>query len=414
MDYEIVLLAYKFSPYKGIGSYRWSKLCKYLAKKGIKTHVFTSKWCGEISKELQNENIIIHKIPSFYPNRLHYELRFSNKYLEFFRKALIKILNYFIFYNGESTHWEYFVKKEFSGLISAKNNIRIVIATGAPFHTNAIAALLKLKFPEIKIIQDFRDPWSHNKNNLKNLFFRTKILKLEEFTIQNSDLIVATSDMMLKEFLLNFPTKNGIVINNGFDPDSYTSSNDKIENNQNYSNFITLIHAGSITNGREVPLYKLLNDINTYKGARKYKIILVGFVPLKIQNFISSNWPNIIKDGFLEIIGTISQDKCFDLIRRCDFALLLSSFDLKSCLSTKVYEYAKLQIPTLCLNYGGAIEDFFIKHKIGFSVNLSSVNFPLLEFEHYLHVDELKFDFNIEEYSHENLAAKYLDAIRSI
>ena len=70
----IILIAYRFPPYAGVGCYRWSKLCKYLAELGHTIHVVTVDWQhlgpDTFIEDVQDPNIVIHKIPSgdFHPN----------------------------------------------------------------------------------------------------------------------------------------------------------------------------------------------------------------------------------------------------------------------------------------------------------------------------------------------------------
>ena len=41
---KLLIIAFKFPPYGGVGSFRWSKFTKYLAKSENKVNVLTIKW----------------------------------------------------------------------------------------------------------------------------------------------------------------------------------------------------------------------------------------------------------------------------------------------------------------------------------------------------------------------------------
>ena len=46
MSPPLLVIAYKFPPYAGVGGFRWAKLSKYLARLGHEVHVVTVPWRG--------------------------------------------------------------------------------------------------------------------------------------------------------------------------------------------------------------------------------------------------------------------------------------------------------------------------------------------------------------------------------
>ena len=163
---KILLIAFKFPPYAGVGGFRWSKFSKHLARLGYEIHVITVNWknYGENTflKDVQHDNIHIHKIPSGYPHNLKYR-PFSNYIFEAIKLIFFTFLNRFIFYDDEAQHWGKYLIPYCEKLI-AKENIPIIIATGHPFQANYWASVLKNRNPTLKLIQDFRDPWVDQPN----------------------------------------------------------------------------------------------------------------------------------------------------------------------------------------------------------------------------------------------------------
>jgi len=131
---NILIIAYKFPPMGGIGTRRWAKFAKYLAKDGYKVYVLTINykkidkvnWLKDIEN---NENIIIHRIKSAYPLWL---LSVSNnKYIAFIQKLLNFILKKTFFYIDIAQYWYKYMIPEAKNIIN-KYNINNVIVTSPP------------------------------------------------------------------------------------------------------------------------------------------------------------------------------------------------------------------------------------------------------------------------------------------
>ena len=71
MNKHILLASYVFPPYPDIGSRRWAKFAKYLARDGFNVHVVAARnpfkeqslWTADI----KHENIYLHYLPPFFP-----------------------------------------------------------------------------------------------------------------------------------------------------------------------------------------------------------------------------------------------------------------------------------------------------------------------------------------------------------
>src|SRR4030042_3229476 len=158
-DTQVLLIAYKFPPYAGVGCFRWSKLSKYLAKMGYTIHVVTVKWDkmgnDTYMQDVTHPNIIIHRIPSLYPHNLKYK-RYKNTTIGRFKRVIklgfFKIFDVF-WYEDEAQYWGRSLLPYCKKLIN-DHQIHTVIATGHPFMANYWASKLKQGLPQITLIQD--------------------------------------------------------------------------------------------------------------------------------------------------------------------------------------------------------------------------------------------------------------------
>jgi hypothetical protein len=76
----LLVIAYKFPPYAGVGGFRWAKLSKYLARLGHEVHVVTVPWRehgpNTLVADAAEPGVIVHPIRSGSPHRLrHLPLR---------------------------------------------------------------------------------------------------------------------------------------------------------------------------------------------------------------------------------------------------------------------------------------------------------------------------------------------------
>ena len=74
---KLLIVAFKFPPYGGVGSFRWAKLSKYLAKNGHKVKVISVDWNknsqNNLYHDIVHKNISIERISSGYPQILNIE-----------------------------------------------------------------------------------------------------------------------------------------------------------------------------------------------------------------------------------------------------------------------------------------------------------------------------------------------------
>jgi glycosyltransferase involved in cell wall biosynthesis len=366
---KILLIAFKFPPYAGVGSFRWSKIAKYLSKEGYKIHVVTVKWndigADNLSSDVNHPNIIIHKIPSFYPHNFRYK-RFKNtffgNFLHIFRHIILKIINS-IWYEDEAHHWGHILIPYCEKLIN-ENNIKNVISTGHPFMANYWAAKLKKRNPNINLILDFRDPWN-DVNERKIMFFRKKSLDHERFAVNNCDVVVAVTEQMLKGFIDKVEKNNieDVVIPNGYD-----IKIDEIQKNKKRD--FSFLYAGGMILGRQEPLKSFLKAVDELKEkVPELKAHFYGRVPKAIKR----EYEKLFNNGMLKEHKMIHPNKIMEKMHESFVCLHLNSKKYPMAVSTKIYEYAALKRPTLSINYDGEIDKLVKDYDLGISVNANNI-----------------------------------------
>jgi len=363
---KVLLIAFKFPPYAGVGSFRWSKISKYLAEKGYEIHVITVNWrnigIDNLREDVNNPNIIIHKIPSFYPHNLKY-IRFKHtklgRFLHLARHGLLKGLE-IIWFEDEAQYWGKNLIPYCQRIIE-KEGICNVISTGAPFMANYWAAKLKVKKPNINLILDFRDPWSKDVHRHQIFKYLKKFSKkYEKFTVNHCDIIVSVTNQMLQGYLENVVNKDikGAVIPNGHDIDPKT--------NFEFDRDFSFLYAGGLIMGRQEPLTSFLKAVDELKEKiPELKAHFYGRVPKDIKR----DYEKLFNNGMLKEHKKIHPNKIMEKMHESFVCLQLNSKKYPMAVSTKIYEYAALKRPTLSINYGGEIDKLVKDYDLGISVN---------------------------------------------
>src|SRR4051812_47618816 len=173
---KVLILTYYWPPSGGAGVQRWLKFVKYMRDFGWEPVVYTVK-NGEmpvIDESLQKDvpaKLTVLKTSIWEPYSIYKQFigrkkddKINASFLNENKKAGItdKISiwirgNFFI-----PDARKFWIKPSIKYLSSyiAQNKIDYVISSGPPHSMHLIAAGLKSKFPHVKWVADFRDPWT--------------------------------------------------------------------------------------------------------------------------------------------------------------------------------------------------------------------------------------------------------------
>ncbi len=226
---KLLILAYDFPPYVSVGGLRPWAWFKYLKEFGVEPVVVTRNWTNEHGNGLDyvsaspTDKVITEETAWGTIIRTPYTPTRSNRWLlkhgeskyRFARKLLTFVdeVRQFITVSGP--------KKELYHAAEAylrANKVDAIIATGDPFVLFYYARKLGSAF-NIPWIADYRDPWSHSKNNQLNKLYHKWIERTEVKNVSTSTYIITVSDFLKFKLQELMPEKEIDVFPNGYDPE---------------------------------------------------------------------------------------------------------------------------------------------------------------------------------------------------
>ena len=403
---NILIIAYKFPPMGGIGTRRWAKFAKYLAKDGYKVHILTVNynkidninWLHDIE---DNENIMIHKVKAGYPFWLM--TLSSNRYLAWFQKVINVILKRTFFYMDVAQNWAKYMLPEAKQIIE-NNGIKNVIVTSPPHSIAYYASYIKIDLPYIQLIQDFRDNWNDDvpyeyPKTLKFFWQKENSAYMEWFVVKHSDRIInVTQDITdrvtnkFKEYSDKF-----ITIYNGYDKDDIRNikfntltQNDKIK----------IVYAGGLGLGRIEAIEKILDGLLAIeKSIRgKFKIDIYSAYN---SSKLNSKYEKLLQEEVICFHSLVSPKKIFTIINMYDYCLSINSPLYPYAFGTKVFDYMLLNKKIIHFSNGGELSKKLKEfNQIVVSYNQNEIK-KLLEL--LLNRQNLKDNIDYSEFDLENI-----------
>lgn len=404
---QFILLSFFFPPHPGVGVFRWSQMCKYLAREGYTIHVVTVDWKlgrkDTLLEAVEHPNIKIHRIPSGGPHNLRIK-KFGNRILNGIRnKIFLHLIDKYFFYDDEAQRWGQHCIPYCLYLMDA-TGCDTVVATGSPFSVNYLAAKLKAMHPKMRLVQDFRDLWSTNATWQSNKDKIRRNQEMESAAVEAADINVTVTNTCKELYLARCPNTRFEVITNGYDPEVYTKR-PKLTKKKSGTPHL-LVHLGSIYGGRKVACDALLSYAAQHPHA--CRVVLAGVVPASLQ----------MKYGKLDTITflePLTLDQARNLLLEADVALNFNSKRSPETAATKMYEYAATGTPILSIDYGGEPTTLLEKNAWGISVNPEHMDFDahiaafLANLDTFIPTDE-----RTEQYSYIHLSRQYSELLSSL
>lgn len=386
MKDKILIITYYWPPSGGSGVQRWLKFVKYLSSFGWQPVVLTvdekKASYPQIDKSLEKEapaSVPVIRTDSFEILNLYKKVSteknipFGNltdkKYTSFTQKLSRFIRGNFLLPDPRRG-WNKHAYKKACEIIE-KENIKYVITTSPPHSTQLIGLRLKKKYPNIKWIADFRDPWTdiHYYKMLYTTKFADKINEnYEQKVLEKADKIIVTCEATKNVFLSKSKkilSEKIAVITNGFDDDDFTGIKADI------LPYFTITYIGILYNSDD--LTALLTAFCKLTIKENCLLRFVG----QSSTIIASEIAKYGLEKYTEFLPQVKHSEAVQLMVNSSVLVLLAPNEdaTTAFLPGKLFEYLAARRPILCIAQPNhAIRDIISDCKAGQSFDYHEDN----------------------------------------
>ena len=324
---KVLLISYYFPPSNAVGSKRVYSFYKTLIKNNFEVKVLKKNFKFTFNNRSERK-----KIKSKFFNKIKSILTLDDKF-----RSIDKTLFSSFFFKSILSFFS--IKKVDIVFVSYKPSSVIYLGILAKFFFNA------------KLIIDTRDLIS-NMGTKKKYFLLYQLDKwLDKFIMSFADEIITVSEVAALKSSVFYNKKINCIMNG---IDGYIRPFNNINLNK-----IRILYSGSLSNTRNLEnINKFLISINV-----NYELVIASESDPKIYG---GNYKNNIWVGYL------SEDKLVDLIKTCNFFLLLEGYGAGSFenIPAKVFEYLKYNYPILIdCNPSSQVSEIITKNNKGYNIN---------------------------------------------
>lgn len=403
MATPLVLIAFRFPPYDRIGAYRWAKLCGRLARLGHHIDVLSASW-PEVEDpgwftDVRHENVRVHRLPSFYPHRLH-GAHFQHRLPQKLKVGAFRALERLTPAHDVASLWWPSLAPAARRLLAASRS-PVLIATGAPFSANYWAARLRVEQPGTRLIQDFRDPWLTSTEELGQSGWARRF---RVATTHADALVSVTAEMSaLFQALSGHPRVS--TVPNGVELAQLRALAAPATPQYDFA------YIGNLFNRREEPLRRLLSWVRDKRQqGQAPRLVIAGQYAASLRE----DARDLLASGHLTLQPHLPQQQAFELLLASKIALQLNGPGALATFqtTTKLVEHAALGRPTLSLNYGGAAEEFIRTRRLGWSLRADDPE--LFQALDVCWRSEERFDLDVSEFDFDQTARRYSALIESL
>lgn len=267
---NLLIVTHRFHPYSKVGARRWSKFVNYLQhQQNLKITVVTQQAKVKSNNTnpwnvfLKSSVDIISLSPAWF-EFLADRIRFGKNLFV----ALDHKWRYFRKYTDEgygfSQNAYKYINKNF-----AKFKVDVIIASVPAFSTAYFMAKLKQKYPQVKLILDFRDVWtdgflSWNPHLTPQSPFYLKQIEFEKFSLKHCDALVSVTPEALEKISAKCPNQHRKerLLTNGYDELDLNNEEPAFPTIFNKEK-INICHFGTLDFGRDLEFIKLVGDIKS-------------------------------------------------------------------------------------------------------------------------------------------------------
>jgi glycosyltransferase involved in cell wall biosynthesis len=364
---KFLILSYHFPPHPTVGSRRWAKFAKYLARMGHEVSVITSRaprgssspWDGDVEAGLK-----VRRVPPRYPRILDTEPE------TFFQKAWYKVclaaLRGVCSGNpyDRALFWEKPIRRAFSDMLRDEGPPDVILANGPPFRVLWYATRLKQLSPRSKVLCDFRDPWTWWGNMGYATLGRTckaAELRLERDAVVAADFLSTPAEDILENLAHRYPdsaTKISLLPH-GFDPVAIQPNSIRPRSSPPRR----FIYYGSLYPGTEPAVRTLIgrlsggparSELDVYSFTRKYEEIFHEADPERLV---------------VRLHSPIPEREILSRLESYDAAVHFTFPGVEHFVSTKYLEIIRMRLPILLIGPAGKASRFIVDNRLGLHVS---------------------------------------------
>lgn len=362
MNRKVLIVTYYWPPSGGSGVQRWLKFVKYLPEYQWEPHIFTPENPSFATQDPSLEKDVppeaeVTRFPIWEPYDIFFTLSgfFSaskgrrtgpvvpSKNKTFFQRISTWMRGNF-FVPDPRIFWVRPSVRFLSDYI-ARNGISIIITTGPPHSVHLIGLNLKKKYPHVRWLADFRDPWSDW--GMWDSLMVTKAVRrihkrMEGKVLSMADEIITITPFYVKRFEM-LSGRNVKLLTNGYDEEDFKNLVHRREDK------FTIRHVGWINEKCDprpfmVALQAELRENVVF--ARDLRLEFIGEVHPDFKNFVQERRELATVTVFT---GNVSHNALIPFYGSSSlFLLVLTGYkDAEGFLPGKLFEYLAAGIPVL-------------------------------------------------------------------
>lgn len=325
MNKKLLLIAYDFPPILSPESIQVQRKMVALADAGMEIFVITAH--ANAYFELYDNNLLVK-----HPN-IHI-MRTKKPLLEWGINVLCKLLNI----TDRKLWWYFFARKKALKLIQDEG-IAMLYTNSNPLVSHLVGLGVKRRYPGIRWIAHFSDPWTLNPYIRYPLRLQYRLNRyLEKHVIKNADKVTVTSEktkrLLEKHFKSNIKT---YVVPHFFDPEKYRY----VKGGESPS--IRIVYTGNLYGLRSIK--HLLDALQKYKK-RGIEFAFYGKVnPKDIQRVYQLGLERIVS-----FHGQVSYDESLRIIDGADILLVVDApLENSPFFPSKLVDYIGAKKPIFAL-----------------------------------------------------------------
>lgn len=363
---KLCVIAHRYIPYSGVNGVRWINLSRELADLGWDVTVFTVKRpASAVLDPTQSGRVTVEYVESDFFYRL-VEWTPSGIFKKIVKVMCLKFGS-LIWKDDYADYWysplEIHLKKYIE-----KQPDAIMVATGAPFQACFHGAKIAKKLG-VKFVADFQDPWFFDPLSSSSHVIEKRRVEKHRFIVENSACRFYVTDGLRAHY--GDTELGGTVVENA------QCLVAPVNHEKRYISELRLLYFGTLANGRDRAFLEWLDCLKgVTESYGEISIDVYGRVSEYLLRALTARGALVgIK---INLLGSIDQSMLPKIAHSYLGAIQINAKAYPFLVSTKIYEYPAVRLPTLSINFGGQIENLVVENSIGVSHNLErNVDFNL-------------------------------------